>query len=136
MEFEYQSLLKKAMENMPKKAHVGDRFKIPEVVCEISGNKTLIRNFAEILTALRRDESHLSKYLFKELATPGLIQGNALILQMKTSKEILDKKIEDYIREFVYCKVCGEPDTSIVKERRMVLIKCDACGAEYPIRSI
>ena len=121
---------------MPKKLHTADRFKIPEVISETSGNKTLIKNFGEILTVLRRDASHLSKYLFKELATPGSIQGGVLILQTKTSKEILQKKIEDYLREFVYCKVCGEPDTNIVKEKRIVFIKCDACGAEYPVRSI
>ncbi len=85
---------------------------------------------------LRREAPHLSKYLFKELATPGSVQGSILILQTKASKEILQKKIEDYAKEFVYCKVCHEPDTKFVKEGRASFIKCEACGAETPLRSI
>lgn len=79
----------------------------------MQGNKTLIKNFGEIVSILRRDASHLSKYLFKELATPGSIQSNTLILQTRASKEIIQKKIEDYTKEFVYCKVCNEPDTAV-----------------------
>ncbi len=134
--FNYQQLLKKAFEKIPKKAYTGDRFKLPEVACEIQGNKTLIKNFGEIANVLRRDVSHLSKYLCKELATPCLIQGNTLILQTKASREIIQKKMEDYTKEFVYCKVCGEPDTKIIKEGRIFFLKCEACGAKSPIKSI
>ena len=136
MEFDYQKLLKQAIEKIPRKESTGKRFKIPEVVCEIQGNKTLIKNFIEISTILRRDPKHLSKYLLKEMATPGNIQGAMLILNTKITRENLQKKLEDYIREFVYCKVCGEPDTKLNKEGRIVFIVCEACGAKYPIRSI
>lgn len=129
-------MLKSAMGKMPKKVDTSDRFKIPEAICEIQGNKTLIKNFNEITNGLRREASNLSKYLFKELATPGNIEGNMLILQTKVSGEMLQKKIEDYVKEFVYCKVCGEPDTKITKEGRITFMKCDACGAKSSIRSI
>lgn len=136
IEFDYQQLLKKAMEKIPKKAGVSDRFKIPEATCEIHGNKTLIKNFIEIVGNLRRDSFHLSKYLFKELAVPGNIEGNILTLQTKVSREMLQKKIEDYVREFVYCKVCGEPDTKLVKEGRITFMKCEACGAKSPVKTM
>ncbi len=133
---DYQQLLRKAFEKMPKKVDVSDRFKIPEPVCEVQGNKTLIKNFGEIANIVRRDVSHLSKYLCKELATPCLMQGNTLILQTKASKEVIGKKIEDYTKEFVYCKVCGEPDTKIIRGGRVFFLKCEACGAKSLVKSI
>lgn len=133
---EYEKLLKRAMERLPKKVDAKKRFEIPSVVMEISGNKTLLKNFREILSVLRRDESHLAKYLFKELAAPGNIQGDVLIFQSKIPKEILQKKIESYAKEFVFCKVCGEPDTNLVKEGRLVFMKCDACGAKSSVRQV
>ena len=136
MEFDYQKLLKTAQEKIPKRADTTDRFKVPEALCEAHGSKTLVKNFTDITNALRRDASHLSKYLFKELATPGTIVGSVLTLQASTSSEMLQKKIEDYIKEFVYCKVCGEPDTKIIKEDRITFMKCEACGAKSPVRTI
>lgn len=124
----YEKLLESALEKMPKKLHDRERFQIPEALTEIQGNKTLIRNFADIVVTLRRDPSHVVKYLFKELATPGNIQGPALILQRKLTAELIQEKIVSYVKYFVYCKVCGEPDTKFVKEGRLTFIQCDACG--------
>jgi translation initiation factor 2 subunit 2 len=136
MDLEYEELLKKAMEKIPKKVSTEERFKIPQVSTEIQGNKTLLKNFGEILSALRRDANHLSKYLLKELATSGSVQGNVLVLQRRVPEKILQNKINSYIKEFVRCKVCNEPDTRLVKEDRFLFIKCDACGAKTPARQI
>lgn len=132
----YEKLLESAFEKMPKKLHEKERFEIPEALTEIQGNKTLIRNFVEIATTLRRDPAHLAKYLFKELATPGNIQGAALILQRKLTQSFVQEKIVSYVKDFVYCKICGEPDTKFVKEGRITFIQCDACGARSPYKSI
>jgi translation initiation factor 2 subunit 2 len=133
---DYESLLKKAMEKLPKKLETKERFEIPSLNIEISGSRTILRNFGELLTVLRREPNHLAKYLSKELATAGSIQGNILVFQGKISKELLQKKVGDYVKEFVYCKQCKEPDTKIVKEGRFSFLKCDACGAKHPVRSI
>ena len=135
MEFDYKKMLEEAMKKMPKKVEGKKRFEIPKVLYEIQGNKTLVKNFADILKVLRRDATHLSKFLFRELATPGTIQGNILILQRKVPSHMLQKKIESYVKEFVFCRECGEPDTRIIKDRIYVL-KCEACGAKYPLRSL
>ena len=119
----YEELLRKAMEKIPKKVVRSERFKIPRARCEYVGNKTYIRNFKEIVDTLRRPPEHLSKYLFKELATPGSIEGKSLVLQRKVPFDILQKKIESYVKEFVLCKVCGEPDTKLVKEKRITFAR-------------
>jgi translation initiation factor 2 subunit 2 len=135
MEFDYQEMLKSAMEKIPKKIDTTDRFKIPQAICEIHGSKTLIKNFNEILSGLRREPQHISRYLLKELAARGNVEGNMLVIQTKASTDMVQKKLEDYIKEFVYCRVCGEPDTKLSKEDRITFMKCDACGAKSPVRT-
>lgn len=133
---DYESLLNKVYEKLPKKMETAERFKVPPVEVEIVGPKTVFKNFAQITMILRREPNHVAKYLFRELAAPGSIQNNTLIFQGKVGKEILQKKIEDYIKEFVYCKECGEPDTKLTKEGRVSYMTCEACGAKRPVRSL
>ena len=133
---DYENLLKRAIDKLPKKLETKDRFEIPTINAELSGSRTVLRNFGDILAILRRESNHLAKYLSKELATAGSVQGNILVFQGKLSKELLQKKVDDYVKEFVYCKQCKAPDTKIVKEDRLSFMKCDACGAKHPVRSI
>ena len=133
---DYEKMLKSAMKKLPKKNAEEKRFETPLVVSFIQGNKTIIKNFSEILSVLRRDKRHLSKFLFKQLATPGNVEGDMLVLQRKVQNSLLQKKLEDYIKEYVLCKVCGEPDTIIAKEYRITFMKCEACGARSPVMEI
>lgn len=130
----YEEMLKRAVQKLPKKVVTKDRFEIPQVVCEIHGSKSMVKNFIDISNVLRRDQAHLSKFLFKELATAGSIQNGILVLQGNVSREKLQKKIEEYVKNFVYCKECGKPDTRLVKEDKIAFLKCEACGAKHPIR--
>lgn len=136
MSMSYEELLDKTMEKLPKKQEMKDRFVIPEVLVEISGSRTILKNFTDIANKLRRDHLHLLKFLSKEMATSSSIQGGALVFQGNIRREILQKKIEDYIKEFVYCKECKEPDTRLVKEARVTSMICEACGAKHPVRNI
>lgn len=129
-------MLARAVENIPKKSESKNRFEIPRIARVVSGNRTIIKNFGEILSRLRREPHHLSKYLFKQLATAGSIQDQELILQGDIPQDKLQKKLEDYVKTFVYCKICGEPDTKLVKEDRITFIKCEACGAKCPSRAV
>jgi len=130
----YEKLLKKAFEKIPSNVSSVERFQIPVAKIENVGNKTIIKNFNEIANRLRRERKDLAKYFFNELAAPGFIQGNTLILQRKLSSEAIQKKIEKYVRDYVYCKACGKPDTIIVKEGKKVYMLCEACGEKRPIR--
>jgi translation initiation factor 2 subunit 2 len=133
---DYDAMLRTAMEKMPKKDDERKRFEVPQIVSMVQGNKTIIRNFGEILSALRRDSRHLSKFFFKQLATPGNIEGNSLILQRKVQQSLLQKKLEEYIKEYVYCKACGEPDTLLTTENRITSMRCEACGARSAVREV
>jgi len=133
---DYENLLDKAYEKLPKKMETADRFKVPQVELEIVGPKTVFKNFGQVIAVLRRDANHFAKFLSKELAVPNTIQGSNLIFQGKVGREIVQKKTEDYIKEFVYCKECGEPDTKLTKEGRIFYMQCEACGAKHPVRSL
>jgi translation initiation factor 2 subunit 2 len=132
----YEQMLSEAMSKLPKNAVEKKRFIVPVVVSFIQGNKTIVKNFSEVVSALRRDERHLSKYLLKQLATPGVVEGGTLVLSRKVEQSMIQRKIEDYIREYVYCKVCQEPDTVLVKGDRIISMKCEACGARSAVKGI
>ncbi len=131
----YEELLEKAFQQI-QKSERKERFEVPEPIIEVSKKKTILRNFSEIASVIRRDERHFSTYLFKELATMGDVQSGMLMFQGRISPELIKKKISDYVNEFVICKECKNPDTKIVKEDRLYFIKCDACGCKYPVRKI
>ncbi len=132
---DYEELLKRAESKIPKKILQKERFEIPPVKGHIEGTKTIITNFSQIASTLHRDQQHLLKYLLRELAAPGNINGQRLILGKKISSSLINEKIEKYANEFVICKDCKKPDTHLLKEGRVLMLKCTACGAKHPIMS-
>ena len=132
----YEEMLKEARKNIPEEILKEKRLEIPNISSFTEGNKTVVNNFQEIASIIRRDPKHLAKYLFKELATPGHIDGRRLVLQTKVYKNDIQRKIDSYVKEFVICKECKKPDTHFVKEGRIIFMKCEACGAKEPMRKI
>ena len=45
----------------------------------------------------------------------------------------VDEKLKEYTDVFVICSECGRPDTRMVKEGRILLLECEACGAKRPV---
>ncbi len=135
MEFNYEKLLEKAKSKLPEVVAGSERFEIPKVQGHIQGNKTIISNFTQIASILRREPSHLLKYLQRELATPAEIQAPRLILGRKLASQLINSKIEEYVEDFVLCKDCKKPDTILTKENKVLMMKCQACGAKHPIRA-
>jgi len=132
---DYKELLKKGRERLPKSALHHERFEIPKIKGHIEGNKTVLTNFNEIVSAFGRESDHFLKFLLKGLATPGDLKGNRLILGRKLSSTQINEKIESYAKEFVLCKECKKPDTRIVKKDNVFFLQCLACGARHPIRN-
>jgi translation initiation factor 2 subunit 2 len=132
----YEDMLKDAMEKIPDNVKKESRYEIPQPQINVQGNRTFIINFTDITNGIRRDPKHVSKYLFRELAIPGHLNGNRLILQGKVIKNLIEEKIKSYVNEFVYCKECNKPDTHFEKVGRIIFLKCEACGAKQVVRSI
>jgi len=132
----YKEMLEEARNKISANVAKVSRLEVPESITEIQGNRTFITNFIDITNSIRRDPKHLAKYLFRELAKPGHIDGNRLVLQGKVIKSLIDDKIKNYIKEFVYCPECNRPDTHFEKEERIIFLKCEACGAKHVLRRI
>jgi translation initiation factor 2 subunit 2 len=130
----YENLLEEAYKKVKVVKTGGERFEIPKVEGQISGKNTIITNIAQIASYLRRPLEHLAKYLQKELAVPGKIDGDRLILITKLNSQKVNDKIQQYAKEFVTCPECQKPDTEIVAEKGIKFKHCLACGAKSPIR--
>ncbi len=131
----YESLLNEAYEKVKKVDVSGERFKIPKIEGHFEGKKTILTNFSQVVSHIRRNSEHFQKFLLKELATSGQKEGDKLILNNKISSSKINPKIEQYIKEFVICKECGKPDTEIIKEERLSFLNCLACGAKHSIQA-
>jgi translation initiation factor 2 subunit 2 len=132
----YEQMLKEAQKKIPKNITQESRLEIPSPNVIIQGNRTFITNFKDISNSMRRDPKHLSKFLFRELAKPGHVEGGRLVLQGKVIRSLIEKKIDAYMKEFVLCRECNRPDTHLEKEDRLIFLKCEACGAKQPVRKI
>ena len=130
----YEHLLQKAYDKVKVVSASSDRFEIPKVAGMISGKSTIITNIAAIASYLRRPLDNLAKYLQRELATPGKVENDRLILNAKINSQKVNDKIQQYAREAVICNECGKPDTEIVAEKGIKVKHCLACGAKSPIR--
>jgi translation initiation factor 2 subunit 2 len=130
----YEQLLKKAYSSMPEKKKSTERFEIPVAECLVQGDKTLIKNFDSICKTMRRNPKQVSKIILKELAAPGSMQGNALLIQGKFSDKTVNEKIQYYFKNYVSCKECGKPDTHFETEGRNTILVCEVCGARKPVK--
>ena len=132
---DYNSALDNVYKNLPESILKKERFELQEVKSIIQGNKTIIPNFSSIIGQIRREPQHLLKFLLRELATPGNIDGPRLVLGRKISSKLIQQKVDEYVKIFVLCPDCKKPDTKLIKEDKILSIKCMACGAKHPIKS-
>ena len=132
---DYEKLLEEAYSKVKQSNTSGERFEIPKIQGHFEVKKTILTNFSQIASHLRRQPEHFQKFLLRELATQGQIEGDRLIFNNKVPSAKINQKIEQYTKEFVICKECGKPDTELKKEDRLTFINCLACGAKHSVRS-
>lgn len=133
---DYNNLLEEAYSKIKPIESKIDRFEVPKVEGHIEGNKTIITNFKQICSYVRRDCAHMLKFLLRELASPGSVKGERLVLTRKISSSLINEKIKLYTENYVICRECKKPDTEIIKEGDFNFIHCLACGAKKPVSKI
>jgi len=112
-------LLDRALEQVPKAVLESSRFQIPEAEVVIVGNRTILRNFRNLASALNREPEHLVKYLLRELGAAGNLEGNQAIFQGKFSRDAVNDRVKRYVEGFV-----------------SYMLQCEACGARASVRSV
>jgi len=130
---DYEKLLENAYKQVKPIESTGIRFDVPKANTIIEGYKTIFVNFGEICSYLKRPKLHVKKFLEKEVAIPGKIDGDRLIFAGKVSGVKLDDKIKEYIKEFIICKECGKHDTELLKEGPYYFVHCLVCGAKHAV---
>lgn len=134
MSDEYESMLESAYEEV-KPVEFCDRFEVKKVEGHHEGTKTIITNFFQVASCLRREQNHLAKFLFRELATNGLVEKDRLVLNRKLPSKLINEKIDKYVSRFVICNKCGKPDTELVDESNKTMLKCLACGNKNEVHN-
>ncbi len=129
---DYEELLDKGIEQAEDLGS-GDRFQMPEVDTRKDGSKTIIVNFSDIASKFGRDEKHFSKYIQNDLGTAGHVEGKELVLNGEFRRGNVQRKVESYADDYVFCGECSRPDTKLTKEKGVEIMKCQACGARTPL---
>ncbi|HTT15371.1 MAG TPA: translation initiation factor IF-2 subunit beta [Thermoplasmata archaeon] len=129
----YSVLLARAREKLPPVQTGSDRFQVPEPDIMTDGKNTVIRNFQEICGVLRRDPDHVIGFLAKEFGCPGVLDLPRAMLKSRLAKDAIAQRVREYTAKYVVCSECKRPDTHLVKDGRLTLLVCEACGAQRPV---
>ncbi|WP_256204973.1 translation initiation factor IF-2 subunit beta [Aeropyrum camini] len=134
---DYDYLLEKLYKKVPPKSGTAE-YRIPEPQIIRIGSQTVIRNFREISQALKRDPKLVARYLQKELATAASYEEESgqLILNVKVSRKVINQFLQLFMKIYVRCPTCGSIDTKLLRQERTYILKCEACGAEQPVKPI
>ena len=131
---DYEAMLARGKEQLPDDIKKAERFTIPNIKGHIQGNKTIISNLNQIASTLGRGVEIIVKYVEKQLATKAQIEGTFVIFNTKLSAKKINDRVQQFTDLFVICKECGKPDTELLKEDRLMFIRCLACGAKHSVR--
>ncbi|CAL1414648.1 unnamed protein product [Linum trigynum] len=111
------------------------RYKMPRMVTKIEGRgngiKTNIVNMVDIAKALARPASYTTKYFGCELGAQSKFDEKTGIALVNGSHETakLAGLLEIFIKKYVQCYGCGNPETEIlITKTQMLQLKCAACG--------
>ncbi len=133
--YDYDFLLKRLYEKLPSRSAKATRFELPRLAVERVGTKTVIRNFRELTSVMRREPRLVMRYLLKELGASGSYDEDSgmLTINVRVSAATLNTLIQRFVKTYVICPTCGAPDTRLEKRGRSWILVCEACGAEQPV---
>ncbi|UWG48697.1 Translation initiation factor 2, beta subunit (eIF-2beta)/eIF-5 N-terminal domain [Halanaeroarchaeum sp. HSR-CO] len=131
---DYSNALDRAFDSMPDRPSTeGDRLSVPDPEGETDGAFTRLTNITDIADALSRDAEHLHRNIQRELGTNGQFDGQRSRYNGSFTVQDFSDAIDEYVAEFVTCSECGLPDTVLVKENGIDMLRCQACGAFRPV---
>ncbi|KAJ4965639.1 hypothetical protein NE237_017488 [Protea cynaroides] len=111
------------------------RYKMPKMITKIEGRgngiKTNIVNMVDIAKALARPASYTTKYFGCELGAQSKFDEKTGVSLVNGSHDTakLAGLLENFIKKYVQCYGCGNPETEVViTKTQMINLKCAACG--------
>ncbi|XP_066321236.1 eukaryotic translation initiation factor 5 [Miscanthus floridulus] len=111
------------------------RYKMPRMITKIEGRgngiKTNVVNMVDIAKALARPASYTTKYFGCELGAQSKFDEKSGISLVNGAHDTakLAGLLEVFIKKYVQCYGCGNPETEIlISKTQMISLKCAACG--------
>ena len=111
------------------------RYKMPKMVTKIEGRgngiKTNVVNMVDIAKALARPASYTTKYFGCELGAQSKFDEKTGVSLVNGAHDTpkLAGLLENFIKKYVQCYGCGNPETEIlITKTQMIQLKCAACG--------
>ncbi|KAK3000523.1 hypothetical protein RJ639_021862 [Escallonia herrerae] len=111
------------------------RYKMPRMITKIEGRgngiKTNVVNMVDIAKALGRPASYTTKYFGTELGAQSKFDEKSGTSHVNGAHATgkLAGLLENFIKKYVQCYGCGNPETEIIiTKAQMVTLKCAACG--------
>ncbi|KAI9085543.1 hypothetical protein K1719_032386 [Acacia pycnantha] len=111
------------------------RYKMPKMLTKIEGRgngiKTNVVNMVDIAKALARPASYTTKYFGCELGAQSKFDEKTGTSHVNGAHDTpkLAGLLENFIKKYVQCYGCGNPETEIlITKSQMIQLKCAACG--------
>lgn len=133
---DYNKLLDRLYMSLPLKTLESTRFELPVAESIVQGKQTIWKNFTKCSKDLKREENQLYKFVMKEISTSSTILNGTLVLNGIFNNHKINQILDKYIKFFVLCSACKKPDTEIVSQNNIKVLKCSACGAITPIQKL
>ncbi|KAI9294634.1 hypothetical protein K502DRAFT_291989, partial [Neoconidiobolus thromboides FSU 785] len=110
---------------------------VPPQVSREGSKKTAFSNISDICRRLNRSLDHFTQFLFTELGTTGSVDGSQrLIIKGRFQQKQMETIIRRYIVEYVTCKICKSPDTTLSKENRLTFMQCQSCNSTRSVSAV
>ena len=117
------------------------RYKIPKIETRLlgkgNGKRTILINIVSIAKALDRPVLYLIKFFCYDLGTQFKLDKNNKLYMLNgvQDSEKLEKLIFDFIRDYILCRHCNNPETifKIKINKRIIKCLCIACGNFFEI---
>ncbi len=136
LDLNYKELLSRIYMALPERTTGDSRFELPQIESIIQGKQTIWKNFSKCAKDLKRDQNQLYKFVMKEISTSSAITNQTLVLNGIFNNYKLNQILTKYINNFVLCSECKKPDTEIVSQAGIKVLKCSACGAITPLQKL
>jgi len=110
------------------------RYKMPRLLAKVEGKgngiKTVIANMSEIGKALNRPPTYATKYFGCELGaqTQFDFKNERYIVNGEHDAAKLQELLHGFIKKFVLCPECENPETVLTVKGQKIAQSCKACG--------
>lgn len=115
------------------------RYKMPRINAKVEGKgngiKTVIVNMNDVAKALARPPTYPTKYFGCELGaqTNFDLKNDRYIVNGEHDANKLQDILDGFIRKFVLCPACENPETLLTVRRNTIHSKCAACGHAFTV---